>query len=219
MQQPKINLTFHGIGEPSRALDPGEAEFWVSRERFHAVLDAVAGRPDVQITFDDGNASDVEHALPALQRRGLTGAFFVCSGRIGEPGFLDAAAIRRLADAGMTVGSHGMLHRPWRELGDSDLHEELVDAKRILEDVVGHPVTEAACPFGSYDRRVLRALRNGAYRHVYTSDRGAARSGAWLQTRNTVRCRDGADIVARIGERSMPSALMHQAKLTIKRWR
>ena len=49
-----------------------------------------------------------------------------------------------------------MLHRPWRELGDSALHEELVDAKRILEDVVGRPVTEAACPFGSYDRRVLR---------------------------------------------------------------
>ena len=48
---------------------------------------------------------------------------------------------------------------------------------------------------------LLRALRDGAYRHVYTSDRGTARSDAWLQARNTVGYRDGAEIVARIGER------------------
>jgi hypothetical protein len=40
---------------------------WVSRERLDAVLDSVAGRDDVRITFDDGNASDVVHALPALR--------------------------------------------------------------------------------------------------------------------------------------------------------
>ena len=153
-----INLTFHGLGDIDRDLDPGEADVWVSRERYLSLLDAVQDRDDVRITFDDGNLSDLEIGLPALRARGLSATFFVVAGRLGTPGFLDADGVRELQAAGMTIGCHGMRHRPWRRLAGHDLHEELVEAKRKLEDVVERPVTEAACPFGSYDRRVLRSL-------------------------------------------------------------
>src|SRR3954465_15432825 len=128
-----INLTFHGIGEPGRRLDPGESDVWVTREQFLAHLDAAAARDDVRITFDDGNASDVEHALPALRERGLRATFFVVADRIGVPGFLDAGALRELTEAGMAVGCHGMRHRRWAGLDDSSLREELVDARGIIE--------------------------------------------------------------------------------------
>ena len=42
------------------ASTPGEADVWVSREQFLALLDSRHDRADVRITFDDGNASDVE---------------------------------------------------------------------------------------------------------------------------------------------------------------
>ena len=221
MHNSTINLTFHGIGTPGRALDPGEADVWVRADRFGAMLDAVAWRPDVRITFDDGNLSDVEHALPALRRRGLTGTFFVVAGRLGEPGFLDADGVRALATAGMTIGCHGMRHRPWRRLDPAGLHEELVEAKRILEEVVGRPVAQAACPFGSYDRRVLRELRRSDYRHVYTSDRGRAHASDWLQSRTTIRAGDDAAQLGRIlaADRRSPRALARRAKLIAKRWR
>jgi peptidoglycan/xylan/chitin deacetylase (PgdA/CDA1 family) len=190
---------------------------WVSRERLDAVLDSVAGRDDVRITFDDGNASDVVHALPALRVRGLRGSFFVVAGRLGTPGFLDADGVRQLSDAGMTVGCHGMHHRPWRALDETALHEELVHAKDLLERIVGRPVTTAACPFGSYDRRVLRALRSSGYRHVYTSDRGIAQRGDWLQARNTVHHEDGAELLSRI--LSARGTLRRRTKLIVKRWR
>jgi len=85
----------------------------------------------------------------------------------------------------MDIGCHGMRHRPWRGLKDRELHEELVQARTILERTVGRPVTRAACPFGSYDRRTLRTLRDCGYEHVYTSDRGTARLGDFLQARNS----------------------------------
>src|SRR4051794_35750584 len=126
-----INLTFHGIGDPRRELEPGEASAWVSHEQFTALLDSVKGRHHVRITFDDGNASDVEHGLPALQERDLKATFFVVAGRLGTPHFLDRADVTELAAAGMTIGCHGMRHRPWRGLDHATLREELVDAKRI----------------------------------------------------------------------------------------
>jgi peptidoglycan/xylan/chitin deacetylase (PgdA/CDA1 family) len=215
-----INLTFHGIGSHDRALDAGEGDVWVSEASFLSVIDAAAGHADVRITFDDGNASDLHHGLPALRERGLTATFFVVAGRLGEPGFLDADDVRTLAAEGMTIGCHGMRHRPWRGLDTRALQEELVTAKGVLEDVVGQPVIEAACPFGSYDRRVLAALRRSGYRHVYTSDRGHARPTAWLQARNTVRRGDGAELMAQVvSPLAAPARLRRHARLTAKRWR
>jgi peptidoglycan/xylan/chitin deacetylase (PgdA/CDA1 family) len=221
VQKRLINLTFHGVGDPVRPLDPGEADVWVGRQRFDAVLDAIAGRDDVRITFDDGNASDVELGLPALVQRGLTATFFVVAGRLGTPGFVDDTQVRELAAAGMGVGNHGLLHRPWRGLDDDALAAELTEARRLLEDVLDRPVLEAACPFGAYDRRVVGALRRGGYRHVYTSDRGFARQGAWMQTRNTVKPDGGADVLAEAThhEASPVRALRGRAKRLAKRWR
>ena len=85
-------------------------------------------------------------------------------------------------------------------------------AARIIADIARTPVREAACPFGSYDRRVLGALRRHGFTRVYTVDRGRARQGAWLQPRYTVRKDDTpADLerlaypgpVARLGVRTL----------------
>ncbi len=216
-----VNITFHGVGQPPRPLDPGEDAVWLSSEHFEAVLDEVADRPDVLISFDDGNASDFHVALPALRRRDLRATFFVVAGRIGTDGFLSADEVRGLIDAGMTIGCHGMRHRSWRKLGDADLREELMTSRRRLEEVAGGPVTHAACPFGAYDRRALGALRGYGYERVFTSDGGDTRSGRWLQPRNTIGKGDRADALGRdlFTAQPAPARLARQAKRMIKRWR
>jgi peptidoglycan/xylan/chitin deacetylase (PgdA/CDA1 family) len=140
----------------------------------------------VLVTFDDGNASDLEIALPALLARGMTASFFVCAGRVGAPGYLDASAIRQLLSAGMRIGSHGMNHVDWRRIDNSGLQVEVADARHRLEDVCGARIDEVSIPFGAYDRRVLAKLRSEDYRHVYTSGGGTARHDAWLKPRNTL---------------------------------
>jgi peptidoglycan/xylan/chitin deacetylase (PgdA/CDA1 family) len=221
MEARAITLTFHGVGDPPRALDPGESDVWISRERLDALLDAAAERGDVRITFDDGNISDLEHALPALRARGLEATFFVVAGRIGMPGFIDASGLRALAAAGMGIGSHGMRHRSWRRLDDRARDEELVRAKSVLEQIVQHPVTEAACPFGGYDRRAVAGLRSAGYCRVFTSDRGATRPNHFLQPRNSVKQHDGPDILGQIAalDRRPDKALRRRAKLAVKQWR
>jgi peptidoglycan/xylan/chitin deacetylase (PgdA/CDA1 family) len=221
MQERAINVTFHGVGDPTRPLEPGEEEVWVSKQRFVALLDAAVERDDVRIMFDDGNLSDLEHALPALRARGLKATFFIVAGRVGAPGFVDADGVRELAAAGMGIGSHGMRHRPWRCLDDRARDEELVGARQLLEEVVEQPVTEAACPFGSYDRRVIAGLRRAGYNRVYTSDRGTTRPSDFLQARNSVGPDDEPDVLTRIAglDHRPDKALRRCTKLAVKRWR
>ncbi|MGI8713974.1 MAG: polysaccharide deacetylase family protein [Solirubrobacteraceae bacterium] len=149
------------------------------------MLDALPAR-GVRLTFDDSNASDLEHALPALTDRRRSAQFFVLAGELGTAGRLTAADVKRLHEAGMSIGSHGLHHRDWRAISDDELKRELTVSRGTLASILGREVAEASCPFGSYDRRVLRVLRSSGYQRVYTSDGASSSADRWLSSRTTV---------------------------------
>jgi peptidoglycan/xylan/chitin deacetylase (PgdA/CDA1 family) len=220
MSTPVLNLTFHGIGEPPAAVGDAERDVWLSEADFAASLDAIRTLPEATVSFDDGNASDLQIALPALRERGISATFFVVAGRLGEPDYLSAADLRTLRDEGMTIGLHGMHHQGWRGLSDDDLDEEISVARRRLEDAAGARLDAAACPFGAYDRRVLARLRRAGFAAVFTSDGGWATRDAWLQARNTFRAGDSAAAVATIAaDNGAAARSRHKLKTLAKRWR
>ncbi|AUI63192.1 polysaccharide deacetylase family protein [Amycolatopsis sp. BJA-103] len=182
-----VILAIGGVGRPVRALDPGENETWVTVEQFERVLDSVAGREDVGLTFDDGNSSDVEIALPRLVERDLTAEFFPLAGRIGQRGFLDANGLRELVEAGMSIGSHGWEHRDWRRLDDRHARRELETAPKLLADLSGKPVRAYVPPFGAYDRRVLSRLRRSGATRIYTTEGGVASRDGLVRPRTKIR--------------------------------
>lgn len=190
MAQPLIGITFHGIGTPRRTLEPGEAPYWISTPRFEAILDRIAAQPDpsrFRISFDDGNLSDLDVALPRLIARNLSADVFVLAGRIGQTGSLSAADIRALAAACQRIGSHGIHHRDWRRIPPAELHAELTQSRAALAAITGAPITTASIPFGSYNGRVLTALKSAGYSAAYSSDRGAMTDTAYLRPRTSVR--------------------------------
>lgn len=221
MAETVINVCFHGIGTPRREMEPGEDRYWISVDTYHRVLDDLAGWPSTRISFDDGNASDVEIGLPGLLSRGLTADFFVLAGRFGTSGSLDEADVKELVASGMTVGTHGMNHIPWRGLDPATNRAELVDARARIAAVTGTTVDAAACPLGRYDRRLLADLRRFGYRRVYTSDRRVADPNAWLQPRFSIRADDTAESF-RAQATAVPSVAQRATdtvKGVIKRWR
>ena len=94
-------LTFHGIGAPIVPPAEGELRYFVTADVFRRTiaglgeLEAKTG-VEAHVTFDDGNISDYEVALPTLVEHGRRGIFFVLAGRIGQHGYLSAAQIREM---------------------------------------------------------------------------------------------------------------------------
>lgn len=101
------------------------------------------------LTFDDGGAS----ALPSarlLDAYGMTGHFFVTTGRIGTPGFATEADLRALAAAGHVVGSHSHTHpQDISRLPAAGIDAEWRDSVQRLADILGHPVESASIRAGS----------------------------------------------------------------------
>lgn len=216
-----VNVCFHGIGTPGRELEDGEAPYWIGSDQFLRVLDEIVTWAHVQISFDDGNASDLRLGLPALRERGRTATFFALAGRLDTPGSLGSDDLRELRSQGMTVGTHGMAHRSWRGLSAAERDAELVTARQRLAEAVGTEVTEAACPLGQYDRRLLTDLRRLGYTRVYTSDRGAARDGTWMQPRFSVRSGDTPESLRSsvLASLAAPRRIRNGAVRLVKRWR
>lgn len=187
----ELVLVFHGLGEPHSLVGQEEARYWWDLSSFVHVLEQLVERQNelqakIRLTFDDGNASDALLALPELSKRGLKAEFYVCVGRVGKKHYLDRLMIRELLREGMSVGSHGMNHCDWRTLDAAALDIEIGDARRKLEEIAERPVTAVAIPFGSYDRRVLRRLKQESWDCIYTSDGGTTQTAATIKPRETV---------------------------------
>jgi peptidoglycan/xylan/chitin deacetylase (PgdA/CDA1 family) len=217
----QLHLNFHGLGKPSSNVTAGGENYWVDAGLFAAVLDQVRGREEVYITIDDSNESDYTVAFPLLRERKLKASFFVVATRIDQKGFLSSQQIKTLCAEGMTIGNHGMWHSRWKGMSPPQLHEELVTARDIIERITNVPVTEAACPFGSYDRNVLETLRKQGYQRAFTSDGGVSSPTSWLQPRNTVRRSQQLEEILNLIN-APPSGvrkLWRDFKITLKSWR
>lgn len=153
----------------------------------------------VVLTFDDGYENFAEHAFPVLERYGFPSAVFAVTGQLGgEAGWLDGsfeparlmpgASLRRLADRGVTIGSHTVSHPRLPKLDAAAMRREVFDSKAALEDVLGRAVPDFCYPYGAYDARVRDAAREAGYRLALTCLRGSANvaANAWEIPRKAI---------------------------------
>jgi peptidoglycan/xylan/chitin deacetylase (PgdA/CDA1 family) len=216
-----IEVCFHGVGRTLRKLETDEWGYWVGAEQFLRLLDEVAGWPSVGLSFDDGNLSDIEHAMPALRERELSATFFVLAGRLDQRGSLSTGDVAELRRNGMSVGSHGMVHRSWRGMDERVARVELDEAKAVISKAARHPVVEAACPFGLYDRRSLAQLAAAGFSRVHTSDRRRATARSWIVPRYSVYQDDSVESLRAnvLHEPTLRRRLRQEAAGIVKRWR
>ena len=172
-------FAYHQLASPP----PGAADpfLYVSPRRFEAQLAALrqagwtcapladtltagdnAARKAV-VTFDDGLASVLEHALPPLARHQFRALEFLVAGLLGRRNewdiakgdvpekLMDAAQVRDWLAAGHDIGSHSMTHRNLRHLDPAAAREEIAGSKRALEDLFGVPVAHFCYPYGRWN--------------------------------------------------------------------
>lgn len=154
------------------------------------------------ITFDDGDVSNVEVALPLLVERGFTAHFFITSGFVDQPGMLSSTDVRTLADAGMGIGSHGATHLFLEDLGPDALDAELRESRLRLQQASGREVTSLALPGGRGGERERRVATAMGYQHLLGSVPGPnqpPRVGQWLERLAVTRDMDDAKFAALVG--------------------
>ncbi|MFF3525537.1 polysaccharide deacetylase family protein [Streptomyces rubiginosohelvolus] len=189
-RQPWI-LTYHSVTDPSDdpygiTVSPARLDeqlSWLRSRRLTGVgvsellrTGASERRGLVGLTFDDGYADFLDEALPVLRKHGFRATVYVLPGRpsgVNEwdplgprKPLLTHEGVRRVAAAGMEVGSHGLYHRDLTGLSDEELRRETRDSRELIGDLTGS-LPEGFCyPYGILDRRVTQAARSAGYGHA-----------------------------------------------------
>ncbi|MFE0869220.1 polysaccharide deacetylase family protein [Streptomyces rochei] len=147
-----------------------------------AARDRGEDRGLVGLTFDDGYADFVTHALPCLRRHGCGATLFVLPGRLGADNawdplgprkpLLTADGIRHAAAEGVEIGSHGLTHVDLTTADDATLKAETAESRALLTELTGTPVTGFCYPYGRVDARAAEAVRAAGYAYACAIDPG-----------------------------------------------
>jgi peptidoglycan/xylan/chitin deacetylase (PgdA/CDA1 family) len=158
------------------------------------------GRGLVGLTFDDGYADFVHNVRPALLRHGCTATVFVIAGRMGGHNAWDADGprkqlmtteeIREIADSGLEVGSHGLMHQRMSYLDDGELLAEVTESRELLRETTGQDVGGFCYPYGDVDLRVMNTVEAAGYDYACAIWRSTL-SGRHALPRTYVGDRDG----------------------------
>ncbi|HEY2393264.1 MAG TPA: polysaccharide deacetylase family protein [Candidatus Angelobacter sp.] len=125
----------------------------------------------VEITFDDGEHSQLHNALPLLAEHGISATYFVTPGLISTAAkFLGWDELKALQNAGHSIQSHGWSHKFLTFCSDDELAHELDASKQILEEKLGVAVDEISVPGGRWNQRVIKACADAGYKRVFVSD-------------------------------------------------
>lgn len=126
----------------------------------------------VGLTFDDGYADFVGHAMPALADHGVRASIYVVADRLGGHNDWDdgprlpmmtAEDVRTAEAAGHEVGSHTCTHPAMGGLSEGTALAEAVDSKARLEELLGHAVPGFCYPYGSHSAASAVAVREAGY--------------------------------------------------------
>ncbi len=130
------------------------------------------------ITFDDGFLSFKEVVLPELERKKIPAAVFIPTQFLGnEPGWLTDASerhmnpneIREIAKSSLvTIGSHGVSHKPFTGLMVHEAKQELIESKGVIEEILGQKITLFSFPHGAYSEIHLQLAREIGYARTFS---------------------------------------------------
>lgn len=170
---------------------------WLSRNGFHAVdfndvrAYFAGGQPlptrPVVITFDDGYADLYTTAFPILAGHDFKAVAYIVSSFVGWPGYATADQIVQMDHNGIEIASHTVDHANLARSSVVSVRRELVESKRSLETMLGHPVLDFAYPSGQFNAMVVTEVKQAGYDTAVTTmesvDHSLADRFVWARVR------------------------------------
>jgi peptidoglycan/xylan/chitin deacetylase (PgdA/CDA1 family) len=114
-----------------------------------------------------------------LEQLDVPATLYVCPGQLGEPhpwlepesGVRIMGREQLLETARLPfieIGSHTIRHADLANATEEEAYREMAESKRVLEDMLGQPVTSFAYPYGHYSPACPAAAERAGYKSAAT---------------------------------------------------
>lgn len=94
------------------------------------------------MTFDDGDPSQLDVAIPEMAQRGIRGTFFLISHRLTR-----VEDWKKAIESGQEIGNHSQDHKHARDLTSAEEIDQISGGLKELEESLGASIPTFAYPF------------------------------------------------------------------------
>ena len=126
------------------------------------------------LSFDDRNFDDWLNAMPIFEKYGARATFFVC-GPIDDKA---SRTMKKLSEAGHSVGLHGLRHANANEAieqkGSERYFKEEIEPQMVICRVAHIPITSFAYPNCRWSQESDALFKAKGFRHVRGGHKGVA---------------------------------------------
>jgi peptidoglycan/xylan/chitin deacetylase (PgdA/CDA1 family) len=219
-------LCYHSVDpawESPLAVRPTEFEAqcrWLVRHRTIVPLAEAVTRLDrsgrlprgfAALTFDDGFAGVLDHALPTLLQHALPATVFLVAQTLTDEGSaahwvrtpppwpivtLTRDQVLEMQQMGVDFQSHSWAHLDLVGLDFDACVEDLRRSRNLLEDLLGRRVSHLAYPRGLHDSQVRSAAEKAGYTHAFALPEKAEPAGPYAVPRVGINRGNGVPTVA-----------------------
>jgi peptidoglycan/xylan/chitin deacetylase (PgdA/CDA1 family) len=142
-------------------------------------VDLLARDPGTRVaalTFDDGYLDFLRYGVPTLAELGATATLYAPVGHLGQPAaaWLGAGAeafgplltwpqLAEVAQAGIEIGNHGLVHHPLDVLRPAQRDREIAESRDRLVQALDGPVRSFCYPHGYHVRGVRLTVRRAGH--------------------------------------------------------
>lgn len=187
-------LMFHDIREKplnymdvqfedlKKILDWLQKDGWKTLSMDEFVSCVEQGKPfpkkSVLITFDDGYTGIWNYAAPELEKRNMKATFFIVPKTVdvakGNYPHITTEQLKSLANNPLfSIGCHTMSHSALKSLTEDQLTEEIVNSKKVLEEMTGTKIKAFSYPEGGYNKSIIKKVIDAGYSVAFAvQDRG-----------------------------------------------
>lgn len=127
---------------------------------------------EIVLTFDDGNTSVAEKAMPILNSFHYPVTLFLISENLktGNYGSMKTADVLTLGKNPLvSLGAHSRSHPFLSQIQDDQVISEIQGSKSDLELMLSRPIRYFAYPYGDFDERSMAAAQNSGYSMAFTT--------------------------------------------------
>ncbi len=122
----------------------------------------------IMLSFDDNDDNQWTSARPLLDKYGFRGVFFIMTVTIDKENYMTSDQIKQLDKEGHDIEPHTWDHHMVTGYTtEADWQQQIVEPKKTLEDLLGHPTPFFAYPFGVYDANAAQKLETYGYRGAF----------------------------------------------------
>ena len=120
------------------------------------------------LSFDDDDDNQYANAVPLLKKYDFTATFFIMTVTLDKENYMTSAQVKELDKMGFDVQPHTWDHHIVTQYKtEAEWQRQIVEPKKTLEDLLGHPTPFFASPYGVYDKASIEQLKSYGYKAAF----------------------------------------------------